>query len=225
MEELVGLCDRILIMVQGEIRSHRRASRTSTATRCCGRPWGHIVCNEYCTAEDRGSPCFAAHRGCCTSWSWLSSRGLSPKFLAAGNFVNVLVQSAPIAIVAVGMTFVLLTAGIDLSVGSVVFLAGAVGGSLVVRAGWPVGAVLPVMAVVGLACGVVNGLLVARLRLSPFIVTLAMLFVARTGIVDYGNARDQSARHIPAARCGPVAVDSVTRLDAGCHGGRSSIHA
>ena len=104
---------------------------------------------------------------------------LSPKFLAADNFVNVLVQSAPIAIVAVGMTFVLLTAGIDLSVGSVIFLAGATGGSLVVRAGWPVGAVLPAMAVVGLACGVANGLLVTRLRLSPFIVTLAMLFIAR----------------------------------------------
>ena len=58
---------------------------------------------------------------------------LSPKFLAAGNFVNILVQSSPVAIVAVGMTFVLLTAGIDLSVGSVMFLAGAVGGSLVVR--------------------------------------------------------------------------------------------
>jgi ribose transport system permease protein len=104
---------------------------------------------------------------------------LSPKFLAADNFVNVLVQSAPIAIVAVGMTFVLLTAGIDLSVGSVIFLAGATGGSLVVRAGWPVGAALGAMAVVGLACGVANGWLITRVRLSPFIVTLAMLFIAR----------------------------------------------
>ena len=104
---------------------------------------------------------------------------LSPKFLAVENFVNILVQSAPIAIVAVGMTFVLLTAGIDLSVGSVMFLAGAVGGSLVVHWQWPVGAALPVMAAVGLLCGVVNGWLVTRLRLSPFIVTLAVLFIAR----------------------------------------------
>lgn len=105
--------------------------------------------------------------------------GLSPKFLAAENFVNILVQSAPVAIVAVGMTFVLLTAGIDLSVGSVIFLAGAVGGSLVVRADWLVAAVLPVMLAVGLVCGAINGRLITRLRLSPFIVTLAMLFIAR----------------------------------------------
>ena len=104
---------------------------------------------------------------------------LSPKFLALENFLNVLVQSAPIAIVAVGMTFVLLTGGIDLSVGSIIFLAGAVGGSLVVRMQWPVAAVWPVMAAVGLLCGAVNGLLVTRLRLSPFIVTLAVLFIAR----------------------------------------------
>jgi ribose transport system permease protein len=104
---------------------------------------------------------------------------LSPKFFAVENFVNILVQSAPLAIVAVGMTLVLLTAGIDLSVGSVIFLAGAVGGSLVVHWGFPVGVVLPLMLGVALLCGLANGLLVTRLRLSPFIVTLAMLFVAR----------------------------------------------
>ncbi|MFZ5831701.1 MAG: ABC transporter permease [Planctomycetota bacterium] len=104
---------------------------------------------------------------------------LTPKFLSAANFANILVQSAPIAIVAVGMTFVLLTAGIDLSVGSVIFLAAAVGGSLVVRLDWPVAGVLPVMLLVGLAWGAINGSFITRLRLSPFIVTLASLFVAR----------------------------------------------
>ena len=149
---------------------------------------------------------------------------LSPKFLAAGNFVNILVQSAPIAIVAVGMTFVLLTAGIDLSVGSVIFLAGAVGGSLVVRAGWPVGAVLPVMALVGLACGVLNGLLVTRLRLSPFIVTLAMLFIARGLGLWITETRDQSAGSVPAARGSAVAVDPVARLDPGRHRSSGAVH-
>jgi ribose transport system permease protein len=74
---------------------------------------------------------------------------LAPKFFTLQNSLNVLVQSSAVAVAAVGMTFVLLTAGIDLSVGSVMFLCGTIAGSLVVRAGWPgtlwVAAVLPVM--------------------------------------------------------------------------------
>ena len=104
---------------------------------------------------------------------------LTPNFLRWQNLLNVLNQSSAVAVVAVGMTFVLLTAGIDLSVGSVMFLCGTVAGSLVVRAAWPVAGVLPAMLVVGLLCGLVNGWLITRLRMAPFIVTLAMLFVAR----------------------------------------------
>lgn len=104
---------------------------------------------------------------------------LSPKFLTIENFVNILVQSSAIAVVAVGMTFVLLTAGIDLSVGSVMFLVGAVGGSLAVRLHWPLAAVLPVMLATGLACGAMTGWIITRAKLAPFIVTLALLFVAR----------------------------------------------
>ncbi len=104
---------------------------------------------------------------------------LSPKFLAVENFVNILIQATPIAIAAVGMTFVLLTAGIDLSVGSIIFLAGAVGGSLVVRLDIPVGGALLAMLFVAFLCGVFNGIVITWLGLSPFIVTLATLFVAR----------------------------------------------
>jgi len=108
---------------------------------------------------------------------------LAPKFFTLQNSLNVLVQSSAVAVAAIGMTFVLLTAGIDLSVGSVMFLCGTVAGSLVVRADWPgtlrVAAVMPVMLLTGLLCGLVNGLLITRLRMAPFIVTLAMLFVAR----------------------------------------------
>jgi ribose transport system permease protein len=104
---------------------------------------------------------------------------LTPGFCTLQNLLNVLVQSSAVAVVAVGMTFVLLTAGIDLSVGSVMFLCGTIAGSLVVRAGWPVPAVLPAMLAVGLLCGLTTGLLITRLRMAPFVVTLAMLFVAR----------------------------------------------
>jgi len=104
---------------------------------------------------------------------------LTPAFLTASNLLNVLVQSSAVAVVAVGMTFVLLTAGIDLSVGSVMFLCGTVAGSLVVRLDWPVAMAVVAMLAVGGASGLAVGTLITKLRMTPFVVTLAMLFVAR----------------------------------------------
>ena len=104
---------------------------------------------------------------------------LAPHFLSVPNFVNILVQCSAVAIAAVGMTFVLLTAGIDLSVGSVMFLASSLAGTLVIRLGWPMPVALLVMIGAGGLTGAVNGLLITRLRMAPFVVTLAMLFVAR----------------------------------------------
>ncbi len=104
---------------------------------------------------------------------------LAPQFLSVANFLNILVLASPVAIAAIGMTFVLISAGIDLSVGSTMFLAGAIAGRLVVDAGWPVVGVIPVMLAVGLGVGLLNGWLIARLKLVPFMVTLATLFSAR----------------------------------------------
>jgi len=104
---------------------------------------------------------------------------LSSDFLTVQNFIHILVQSSAVAVAAVGMTFVLLTAGIDLSVGSIMFVTSAIAGTLVVRLGWPVAPVLAVALLAGLACGLINGMFITRLRMAPFIVTLAMLFVAR----------------------------------------------
>jgi ribose transport system permease protein len=103
---------------------------------------------------------------------------LSPKFLEAGNLVNILVQSSSIAIVAVGMTFVLLTAGIDLSVGSVMFIAAAVTGKLVLN-GWPLALALAAGVLVGLLGGLLNALFITRLKILPFIATLATLYAGR----------------------------------------------
>lgn len=103
---------------------------------------------------------------------------LSPKFLEASNLVNILVQSSSIAIVAVGMTFVLLTAGIDLSVGSVMFIAAAVTGKLLLS-GLPLALALTTALLVGLMGGLLNALLIARLKILPFIVTLATLYAGR----------------------------------------------
>ena len=103
---------------------------------------------------------------------------LSPEFLEARNLVNVLVQSASLGIVATGMAFVLLTAGIDLSVGSAMFVSAALAGKLVV-AGWGLGAAFAVVLGVGLAWGHGNALVVTRLGVKPFVVTLATLYIGR----------------------------------------------
>ncbi|NGN67408.1 ABC transporter permease [Streptomyces sp. A7024] len=97
-------------------------------------------------------------------------------FATGGNIENMAVSSAFLAVVALGMTFVIITGGIDLSVGSVFVLGGvlAAWGS---RYGTVVALLLP-LAVCGLI-GLINGLLIARSRLAPFIVTLAAMLAAR----------------------------------------------
>lgn len=94
---------------------------------------------------------------------------MQPAFLNAQNLLNVGVQAAVIAIMAFGMTFVVVAGGIDLSVGSIAALAAMVGA---LTAG-------PVGLLVGALCGLVNGALISYGKLPPFIATLAMLSVAR----------------------------------------------
>ncbi len=103
---------------------------------------------------------------------------LSGRFLDPGNLLNILVQSSSIAIVAVGMTFVLLTAGIDLSAGSIMFLSAAVAGKLVL-AGYPLAAACLAVLATGVLFGMLNAALIARLRLLAFIATLATLYAGR----------------------------------------------
>lgn len=103
---------------------------------------------------------------------------LAPAFRTPTNALNILVQTASTGILAVGMTYVLLTAGVDLSVGAIMFLVAAVGGKLAV-AGYPLGLVLPVMILTGAACGALNGFIIARLGLLAFVVTLATRYVGR----------------------------------------------
>jgi ribose transport system permease protein len=109
---------------------------------------------------------------------FLSFGLLSPKFLAPQNLANILLQCSSLGIVAVGMTFVLLTAGVDLSVGAVMFVAAAVAGKLTLN-GAPLGVALGAIIGVGLLGGAVNALFIARLRIASFIVTLATLYFGR----------------------------------------------
>ena len=104
--------------------------------------------------------------------------GEPEKYLSLKNLRTVLAQTVIVAIGAIGMTIIIISGGIDLSVGSVIALTGVIT-ALGINAGWS--AVLAVAAgiVVGGAVGLVNGLAITRLRVVPFIATLGMLGVAR----------------------------------------------
>ncbi|WP_433869524.1 ABC transporter permease/substrate-binding protein [Saccharopolyspora sp. CA-218241] len=104
---------------------------------------------------------------------------LSPDFLTANNLLNVGVQASVVAVLAFGMTFVIVSGGIDLSVGSVAGLAGIVTGWAVAGAGLPLWLAVPLGLAAGAAAGLVSGVLVTAGRVPPFIATLAMLSVAR----------------------------------------------
>lgn len=101
-----------------------------------------------------------------------------PYFLSAYNILNVLRQTSPIAIIGVGMTFVIATRGIDLSVGSTVALTSVLTG-LSVQAGLAVPIVVLLSIVLGALVGSLNGYFVSYRRLPPFVVTLATLTLAR----------------------------------------------
>ena len=99
-----------------------------------------------------------------------------------GSPVDVLVRAAPVALLAIGMTLVIATKGIDLSVGATIAITGAVAASLV-AAGHPLAVVILAALGVGLACGVWNGLLVGLVDIQPIIATL-ILMVAGRGIAQ-----------------------------------------
>jgi ribose transport system permease protein len=103
---------------------------------------------------------------------------LEPKFLSAGNLAGVARQTAVITIIAMGMTMVMVAGGIDLSVGSVMALAGVAGASAMV-AGAPVVAGVAACVAAGAACGLANGAAISALRIPPFIVTLGAMGIYR----------------------------------------------
>ena len=103
---------------------------------------------------------------------------LSPYFLTRANVFNMLDQSVVIGIVAVGMTFVILTGGIDLSVGSVAGLTGIVLGLALQQ--MPIPAAIGVAVVTGGFIGLISGVLIAFFGLAPFVVTLGVMAIGRS---------------------------------------------
>jgi galactofuranose transport system permease protein len=125
------------------------------------------------------------------------------RFLTEENLTNLLRQNSMLGLVALGMTFVILTGGIDLSVGSLVAVAGVVATSLAGQ-----GLLVALLAGVGFAAmlGFVNGAVIAKARIQPFIVTLAMMIAARGLALVYTQERTLSV---------PVAAQAFRELGRG----------
>ena len=109
---------------------------------------------------------------------------LSDSFLSVANLFNVIKQITVAGIVGCGMAFVILTGGIDLSVGSVVGLAGAIAAGIMASTGNAVFAVLAALGI-GILCGAANGFFVAQCEIPPFIATLGMMTLLRGCVLVY----------------------------------------
>ena len=114
---------------------------------------------------------------------------MAPNFLTMANIVIMVKHVAVYAFIAIGMTFVIVTAGIDLSVGSIVGLAGVVAGGLILKGlhvpfmnvtiFFSVPIVVLITLTVGVICGAISGFMITRFKVAPFIATLGMLYIAR----------------------------------------------
>ena len=102
---------------------------------------------------------------------------LTNRFLSPLNLTNILVQSSIMAVIAIGMTFVIVGGGFDLSVGSTVAFAGCVAAMAMVQFGLVAGVVAGIAA--GIAVGMVNGVIIAQLGVNPFITTLGTMVLVR----------------------------------------------
>ncbi len=109
---------------------------------------------------------------------WIALAAATPAFLSAGSIIPLLVEVAPVALIGIGMTFVIITGGIDLSVGSVMAFTGIWCADLL-AAGHSAALVVPLIILGGAAIGLLIGVLVQYFDVQPFIASLAGLFLAR----------------------------------------------
>jgi len=109
------------------------------------------------------------------------------KFLTPGNLGNLARQTSIVGIIAIGMTYVIISAGIDLSVGSVLALGGIVA-SMMMRAGYPILLSIFVAIIVGAVVGLINGVIINDMKVTPFIATLGMMYIVRAFVLFITNA-------------------------------------
>lgn len=111
------------------------------------------------------------------------------QFFSTNTFVSILNSSYFIGFLAIGTTFVIITGGIDLSIGSVTVGSALIGGAAYMVWGWPIGAALLLVILVGTLFGLLNGLLIAKLGLPPFIATLGTQFISLGFCSSIANVR------------------------------------
>jgi ribose/xylose/arabinose/galactoside ABC-type transport system permease subunit len=145
---------------------------------------------------------------------------MSPYFFTSENILNVSLQTSIIAIIAAGMTFVILTAGIDLSVGSVVAFTGVIA-TTVIRLDLPFPVAIAVAAAaaigIGTLSGAVAGALITKLNITPFIVTLALMTIWRGAAFLFTDGRPiwdlpEQFSSIAGARVIGVPVPTIVML-------------
>ena len=139
---------------------------------------------------------------------------MSPYFLTIPNLLNVVRQVSIIAIVSFGMTMVILTGGIDLSVGSMLAFSGAISAGMMVNSGLNVFLAILIGLAAGTALGLFNGFAVAKGKLPAFIVTLAMMTLARGFTLIYTNGRpisgfDETFRFLGAGYIAGIPVPVI----------------
>jgi ribose transport system permease protein len=140
---------------------------------------------------------------------------LYPPFLGPDNVLLILQQNAPLGIVAVCMTIVLIGGGFDLSVGSTFALAGVLSAQLALAGNVGLGIMVGCFA--GLLCGLFNGLLVTVLKVNPFVATLGSMTLIQGGTLLYTNSQaysvtDPGFAFIGAGKLGPVPVDVIIMI-------------
>lgn len=135
----------------------------------------------------------------------------SQSFFSVNNTLTVLLQTSVIGLLGIGMTMVIITGGIDLSVGSVLALSGVVTG-MCVKAGLPVIPAMGLGVVAGAACGAVNGLVITRMRIPPFVATLGMMLIARGLALQLTGAAPISQLGAAFGRLGNGALFRVVEM-------------
>jgi ribose transport system permease protein len=141
---------------------------------------------------------------------------LTPHFLTVANLLNIAQQTAINAVVAVGMTYVIISGGIDLSVGSIVAFSGVTLG-WALQEGQPLPLALGIAVLVGAGCGLINGVIVSWGGLPPFIVTLGMMSIARGAALLFTEGRpvsgfDSGFRSLATGHVGPIPAPIVVTI-------------
>lgn len=149
---------------------------------------------------------------------------MSPVFLTMANFKNLFIQSTILAVLALGQTYVIMTRGIDLSIGGTMALSSALCIGLTLYNGVPVPLALLIAVVIGAGVGFLNGFSVTKIGITPLIVTLATLSIARGATFVYTNGANITPVPDSIAAFGrgqlfgiPYSVILLVVLAIGCH--------